>query len=57
MAHCQMPTIEEILPSLAKVFSDMDAKNGYWQVRLDEDGSYLTTFWTPNTGGQGYLLE
>lgn len=49
-AHYQMPTIEEILPSLAKVkiFLVMDAKNGYWQVRLDEDCSYLNTFWTPN---------
>jgi hypothetical protein len=45
-----MPTIEEILPSLAKVkiFSVRDEKNGYWQVRLDEESSYLTTFWTPN---------
>jgi hypothetical protein len=44
-----MPTIEEILPELAKakVFSVADAKNGFWQVKLDEVSGYLTTFWTP----------
>ena len=47
-AHYHIPTIEEVLPSLEKVkiFSVMDAKNGYWQERLDEESSYLTTFWT-----------
>ena len=40
------PTIEDILPQLskAKVFSVLDAKEGFWQVKLDEEGSYLTTF-------------
>ena len=44
-----MPTIDDIAPKLtkAKVFSVMDAKNGFWQVALDESSSYLTTFWTP----------
>jgi hypothetical protein len=44
-----MPTIEEILPELAKakVFCVADTKNGFWQVKLDEASSYLTTFWTP----------
>ena len=44
-----MPTIEEILPHLsnAKVFSILDAKDGFWQVKLDEESNYLTTFWTP----------
>ena len=48
-SHYPMPTIEEILPELAKakVFSVADAKNGFWQVKLDETSSYLTTFWTP----------
>lgn len=48
-SHYQMPTIEEILPDIAKakVFSVLDAKDGYWQVKLDEESSYLTTFWTP----------
>lgn len=44
-----MPTIEEILPDLAnaKVFSVLDAKDGFWQVKLSEKSSYMTTFWTP----------
>lgn len=49
-SHYPMPTIEEVLPQLsnAKVFSILDAKDGFWQVMLDEESSYLTTFWTPN---------
>uniref|UniRef100_A0A803JLC0 Gypsy retrotransposon integrase-like protein 1 n=1 Tax=Xenopus tropicalis TaxID=8364 RepID=A0A803JLC0_XENTR len=48
-SHYPMPTIDEILPSLAKakVFSVLDAKDGFWQVKLDKSSSYLTTFWTP----------
>ena len=48
-SHYPMPTIEEILPELskAKVFSVADARHGFWQVKLDEASSYLTTFWTP----------
>ena len=44
-----MPTIEEIATRLhgAKVFSVLDAKNGFWHVKLDEESSYLTTFHTP----------
>ncbi|XP_035690003.1 uncharacterized protein K02A2.6-like [Branchiostoma floridae] len=45
----QIPTLDEVLPRLAKakVFSVLDAKDGFWQVKLDEESSYLTTFWTP----------
>ena len=45
-----MPTIEEIATRLhgAKVFSLLDAKNGFWHVNLDEESSYLTTFHTPS---------
>ena len=45
----QMPTLEETLPKLsqAKVFSTLDAKDGFYQIRLDEESSKLTTFWTP----------
>jgi len=45
----QIPTLDEILPQLAyaKVFSVLDAKDGFHQVKLDEQSSYLTTFWTP----------
>ena len=38
-----MPTLEEILPKLngATHFSILDARNGYWNVTLDEESSYL----------------
>ena len=44
-----MPTIEEVLPNLdkAKVFSVLDAKDGFCHVKLDDESSRLTTFWTP----------
>lgn len=44
-----IPTIEEILPELsnAKVFSTVDAKKGFWQVKLDDASSKLCTFFTP----------
>ena len=44
-----IPNIEDILPKLAKakVFSILDAKNGFWQIELDDPSSYLTCFWTP----------
>ena len=45
----QMPTLEELLPTLSKaeIFTILDAKNGFHQVQLDKEGSYLTTFQTP----------
>ena len=44
-----MPTFEGILPTLAKakLFTVLDAKDGFYQVKLDEASSRLTTFWTP----------
>lgn len=44
-----LPTIEEVIPKLckARIFSLLDASNGYWQVELDDESSYLTTFNTP----------
>ena len=44
-----MPNIEDIATRLhgAKVFSVLDAKNGFWHVKLDEESSHLTTFHTP----------
>lgn len=45
----QMPTLEEVLPRLsnAKVFTTLDAKDGFYQISLDETSSKMTTFWTP----------
>ena len=46
---CPIPTVEEILPSLrkAKVFSIFDALDGFTQIPLDEDSSFLATMQTP----------
>ena len=48
--HFPMPTLDDILPTIqgAKVFSLVDAKDGFLQVKLSEESSYLTTFWTPH---------
>ena len=45
----QFPKLEEILPEVgkAKIFSKVDLRKGYWQVKLSEKSSKLTTFWTP----------
>ena len=45
----QMAALDEVLPKLskAKVFSTLDAKDGFYQVGLDEESSVKTTFWTP----------
>ena len=47
--HHVTPTLEEILPKLTgtTVFSIVDAKCGYWNVVLDKESSYLTTFNSP----------
>ena len=38
----QMPTVDK-----AKVFTVLDAKDGFYQVKPDTESSLLTTFWTP----------
>ena len=40
--------LDELLPKLsrAKVFSTLDAKDGFYQVGLHENISLKTTFWT-----------
>ena len=45
----QLPTLEEVLPKLSKtkVFTTLDAKDGFYQITLDKRSSKLTTFWTP----------
>ena len=47
--HHAIPSLEEITPKLAgaKLLSKPDAHNGYWNVKLEEESSYLTTFNTP----------
>ena len=52
----QMPTLDELLLKLskAKVFTTLDAKDGLYQVGLDEQSSLKATFWTP-FGGYKYL--
>lgn len=47
--HYQLPTVEEVLTRLsqAKKFTVIDAKDSFWQKRLDTDSSYKTTFNTP----------
>ena len=44
-----IPTLEEILPKLAgtKLFSVVDAKCSYWNVNVDLESSYVTTFNSP----------
>ncbi|XP_062702035.1 uncharacterized protein K02A2.6-like isoform X1 [Aedes albopictus] len=44
--HHMMPTIEDFLPRLktAKFFSRLDIKESYYQVELEEDSRYITTF-------------
>ena len=45
----QMPTVVEVLLKLsrAKVFTVLDAKDGFHKVKLDNESSLLTTLWTP----------
>ncbi len=48
-SHYPMPTIEEVATKLsnAKIFSVLNVKSGFWQVRLDEESSMFATFNTP----------
>ena len=45
-----LPTIDDVTTKMSKVkiFSVCDAKDGFLQVRLDEESSKLTTFHTPH---------
>ena len=55
VSHYPLPMIEQAAAHLskAKVFTVLDAKTGFWQVKLDEQSSYLTTFNTPLGGTVG----
>jgi len=47
--HYQLPTLEDALAKMAgaKYFSKLDARSGYWQLKLDQKSSLMTTFNTP----------
>ena len=47
--HYPIPTVEEVVASMpgAKVFSKIDAKSGFLQIKLDYESSLLTTFNSP----------
>ena len=47
--HYPLPTMDDVLPLLSKarVFTVLDAKNGFWHIQLDEQSSLATTFGTP----------
>ena len=47
--HYPMRTLDDILPQLsgATVFTKLDARSGYWTIKLEEESSFLTTFNTP----------
>ena len=47
--HHKTPTLEEITNRLSgsKVFRKLDAKHGYWSIKLDEESSKLKTFNSP----------
>lgn len=44
-----IPTLDDVLPSLngARFFTRVDLSSAFWQLKLDEQSSYLTTFGTP----------
>ncbi len=47
--HLPMRSIEEVASQMlgATVFSVLDAKNPFWQIRLDRNSSMMATFSTP----------
>ena len=47
--HYPTRTVDDVTSRLAnaKLFSVLDAKDGFLQIVLDEESSFLTTFWTP----------
>ncbi|KAK7933266.1 hypothetical protein WMY93_004162 [Mugilogobius chulae] len=44
--HYPLPTLEDVTHKLAgaKFFSILDARSGYWAIKLSEESSFLTTF-------------
>ena len=48
--HYPLKTVEEVVAEMprAKVFSVVDANQGYWQIQLDDESSKLCTFNSPS---------
>ena len=44
-----VPTLDDVTSKLSgsRHFSLLDARSGYWQIKLSDESSYLTTFNTP----------
>ena len=47
--HYKTPTLDEITHKMceARIFSKLDAKHGYWGIRLDDESADLCTFQSP----------
>ena len=47
--HYPMRTLDDIMPQLsgARYFTKLDARSGYWAIKLEKESSFLTTFNTP----------
>ena len=49
LEHHPLPAVEQALAQLAeaRVFSNIDANSGFWQIPLAKGSALLTTFITP----------
>lgn len=56
--HYPMHTVEEVVSAMpdAKVFSVMDTKSEFLQIKLNEASSFLTTVYSP-IGGFRWLMH
>ena len=47
--HYPMRTLDDIMPQLsgARYFTKLDARSGYWAIKLEKESSFLTTFNSP----------
>ena len=47
--HFQLPTVDDIMAKVpgAKIFSKLDARSGYWQIRAADESADLLTLNTP----------
>ena len=51
-ARQQQPNLEDTLDQLAvaKFFSHLDLKNGYWHIEIEESDKHKTAFSAPGIG-------